>query len=220
MKKIGLIFLLINLFVLNVSASTRKIYGGSRSSNHIYLTFDDGYSAKNTEQILNTLKEKNVSACFFIEGEFLTQNPILVNRIANEQTLANHTMSHKDITHMSDSTFKKDILKFESEVLRITGKPVAKYFRPPMGKINKSKLQILNDLNYSVFLWEVCYYDYVYFDDRGVDYALNQILKQTKNGSIILMHTMTKSNVDVLPIAIDKLREKGFEFASISELVN
>ncbi len=220
MKKTYLFLLLFfSLFVFTANAQNKVIFQGNTNSNHIYLTFDDGYSAKNTEKILNTLLEKKVPATFFIEGEFLVQNPILVRRIAREQTLANHTFSHKDITKMSNEVFRKDIFKFETEVMRITGAPVTKYFRPPMGYINSAKKTILDDLGYTVFKWNVSYYDYVYNDDRGVEYALNNLLKQTKNGSIILMHTLTKSNANVLGTAIDKLRAKGFVFASLDELI-
>lgn len=219
MKKIIILFLFLCLFHLNASAKVKKIDHGNRDSNHIYLTFDDGYSAKNTTKILDTLQEKNVPATFFVEGEFLTQNPILVNRIMKEQTLGNHTMSHQDITKMSDQAFRNDILDFEKNVKEITGKEGTKYFRPPMGRINTSKSNILEQLGYTVFLWDVSYYDYVYYDDKGVDYALRQLMKQTQNGSIILMHTLTKSNADVLGEAIDKLREKGFVFSDLKELL-
>lgn len=220
MKRVFFICLLIMVFLgFNINAETKIIRHGDRNSNHIYLTFDDGYSGVNTEKILDTLEEKGVKATFFIEGDFLIQNPILDNQIAEQQVLANHTFSHQDITKMSDQDFKADILRFEEEVLRITGKPVTKYFRPPMGIIDNAKLKILDDLGYHVFLWDVSYYDYVYNDDKGVDYALDNLLKQTQNGSIILMHTLTKSNVDILGVAIDKLREKGFVFSDLSELI-
>lgn len=222
MKKI-LVFILclFNIMFLTASASrSAVIYNGDRNLNHIYLTFDDGYSAKNTEKILNVLKEKNVKAVFFIEGEFLVQNPILVKRIAEEQILANHTFSHKDITKMSDEEFLNDIKKFEEEAKRITGKVNDKKFRPPMGKINDAKLKILNDLGYKVYMWDVSYYDYVPDNDKGEEFALDNLLKQTKNGSIILMHTLTKSNADVLPKAIDELRKKGFVFSDIEEIVS
>lgn len=219
MKKLMLILLCFFLFSCDIEASSKLIYNGDRNEKHIYLTFDDGYSAKNTEKILDTLKEKNVPAVFFVEGKFLSENPILINRIANEQTLANHTVSHKDITSLSDQAFKDDIKKFEEIAFEITKKNVTKYFRPPMGKINKQKLRILDELGYQVFLWDVSYYDYVYYDDRGVSFALNNLLKQTKNGSIILMHTLTKSNALVLGEAIDELRAKGFIFSHLSELI-
>ena len=220
MKKIWVLLLVFFCIVsVPLVAKSQVIYHGNRNSNHIYLTFDDGYSYKNTIKILDTLKEKNVQATFFIEGDFLVQNPTIIRRIAKEQTLGNHTFSHKDITSMSDSQLRKDILKFEEEAFKITGMPVTKYFRSPMGKINKQKLQVLTELNYTVFHWDVSYYDYVYFDDRGIAHALKNIMKQTQNGSIILMHTLTKSNVNVLGTAIDKLREKGFVFSPLSELL-
>lgn len=219
MKKVLIFVALIFTLFLNVEAKAQIISHGNQNLNHIYLTFDDGYSAKNTEKILNTLKEKNVPATFFVEGEFLAQNPILVNRIANEQTLANHTFNHKDITKMSDEAFLKDLKTFEETAYKMTGKPIVKYFRPPMGKINNHKLEILYQEGYHVFLWNVSYYDYVYFDDRGTEYVLNNLLKQTSNGSIILMHTLTKSNADALGTSIDHLRSMGYVFADLSELI-
>ncbi len=219
MKKLLIFVLFVCFLSLNANAKEQAIFHGNRNLNHIYLTFDDGYSAKNTEMILDTLLQKDVKATFFIEGEFLTQNPILVNRIANEQTLANHTFKHKDITKMSNQQLIDDIKIFEEEAFKITGKQLTKYFRPPMGKINDTKLNILSQMGYKVFIWDVSYYDYVYYDDQGIDYVLNSIRKQTHNGSIILMHTLTKSNALALGQIIDMLRDLGYVFSDLSELV-
>ncbi|MDE6656670.1 MAG: polysaccharide deacetylase family protein, partial [Anaeroplasmataceae bacterium] len=154
MKKIYLILILLLCSLsLPASAAGEIVYQGDINSNHIYLTFDDGHSYKNTRDILDILKEKEVPATFFIEGDFLVQNPILINRIANEQTLGNHTMCHKDITKLSNQQFREEIAKYEKSVYEITGQPVTKYFRPPMGKINKSKQAILNELGYTIFKW-------------------------------------------------------------------
>ncbi len=215
------IFITIVLLTIKISISTNNelIYCGNTNYNHIYLTFDDGHSYINTTKILDILKEKNVPATFFIEGNFLTQNEILINRIVNEQTLGNHTICHKNIRLLSNDEFRKDINKYESIVYKMTGKPMTKFFRPPMGKINQEKINVLKEYKYNIFLWNVSYYDYSYNDDKGVDYAYNNIMKQTKNGSIILMHTLTKSNVLVLPKIIDELRNKGFIFSGLEELV-
>lgn len=212
------LLLFLPLFFVNASRAT-VIYHGSRTSNKIYLTFDDGYSAKNTAKILDVLKEKNVPATFFLEGGFMTENPLLSKRIATEQVLANHTFTHVDITTISDAAFIKEIETFEEKALEITGKPSTKYFRPPMGRFNEDKLNVLGDLGYTVFMWDVQYYDYVPQDDQGVDYVINNILKKTQNGSIILMHTLTKSNANALGNIIDLLREKDFVFSSLSDLV-
>lgn len=220
MKKIIFIFLTMLLFLITASAQANYlIYSGDTDSNKIYLTFDDGYSLKNTLSILDTLQEYEVPATFFIEGGFLKQNPIAVKRIANEQILANHTMCHCDIRKLSNEEFIEDIEEFEAIAYEMTGKEITKFFRPPMGFINKDKEEILFDRGYTIFMWNVKIYDYVPDDDKGVDYAVNNIVKQVKNGSIILMHTLTESNAKALPVIIERLREKGYEFSSLMDFV-
>lgn len=220
MKKIIFIFLTMLLFLITASAQTNYlIYSGDADSNKIYLTFDDGYSLKNTLSILDTLQKYEVPATFFIEGGFLKQNPIAVKRIADEQILANHTMCHCDIRKLSDAKFIEDIEEFEKLAYEMTGKEITKFFRPPMGFINKDKEEILFERDYMVFMWNVKIYDYVPEDDKGVDYAVSNIVKQVKNGSIILMHTLTESNAKALPVIIERLREKGYEFSSLLDFV-
>lgn len=211
-------FLSLFLFWFSANASINHlIYSGDVKSNKIYLTFDDGYSMKNTISILDTLEKYDVPATFFIEGDFLKQNPIAVKRIAEEQILANHTMCHCDIRKLTNEEFVKDIEEFERVAEEITGMPITKFFRPPMGYINEEKENILYDMGYLIFMWNVKIYDYVHDDDKGVDYAVNNIVKQVENGSIILMHTLTDSNAKALPIIIERLMDKGYEFSSLMD---
>jgi peptidoglycan-N-acetylmuramic acid deacetylase len=218
-KRLVLLSLFI-IFTISAQATRAKVfYHGNRLDNKIYLTFDDGYSAKNTQAILDILKEKNIQATFFIEGGFLKENPLICKRIAEEQTLANHTFSHTDITKLTDEEFVEDIKKYEELALKITGKEVTKYFRPPMGIFDEDKLNLLGDMGYTVFMWDVSYYDYVPDNDKGYDFALKNLLTKTENGSIILMHTLTKSNVLVLDEAIELLEKKGYVFSPLSQLL-
>lgn len=218
MKRMLFMFLTLFLFLISVSAQNNYlIYSGESGSNKIYLTFDDGYSLKNTLSILDTLKKYDVPATFFIEGGFLKQNPIAVKRIADEQILANHTICHCDIRKLSNEKFIEDIETFESLAYSITGKNITKFFRPPMGFINSEKAEILHERGYMIFQWNVKIYDYVHDDDKGVDYVLKNITKQVQNGSIILMHTLTDSNAKALPTLIETLRGKGFEFSSLKD---
>ncbi len=218
MKKIFFMFLTLFLFLITASAQTKYlIYNGDTNSNKIYLTFDDGYSLKNTLSILDTLKKYDIPATFFIEGGFLKENPIAVKRIADEQILANHTICHCDIRNLSNEKFIEDIVKFEDLAYSITGKKITKFFRPPMGFINNEKAEILHERGYLIFQWNVKIYDYVHEDDQGVDYVLKNITKQVQNGSIILMHTLTDSNAKALPTLIETLQAKGYVFSSLMD---
>ena len=209
-----------SIFFLSVEAHNDILYNGDLTDNKIYLTFDDGYTVENTLKILDILKESNVSATFFIEGSFLMYNYEVVNRIANEQTLANHTICHSDITKLTDYEFKKDIKEFENLVYKITNKNVKKYFRPPMGFINKSKENILKSMDYKIVYWNVKCYDYNRDNDKGKEYVINEIVNNTHGGSIILLHTLTDSVPKALPVIIKKLRENGYEFSKLQELID
>lgn len=215
-----IIFMILSLFFCVNTVNTKElIYHGDENSNKIYLTFDDGYSLNNALSILDTLKKYDVPAAFFVEGDFLKNNPIAVKRIADEQILANHTMCHCDIRKMSNDALTKDIKEFERIAYDITGKQITKFFRPPMGFINKEKEKLIYNLGYDIFMWNVKIYDYVYNDDMGVNYVIDNIVKQTKKGSIILMHTLTNSNAYALPVIIETLRGKGFEFSPLTDLI-
>jgi len=206
------------LFCITVYAEPNHlIYNGNEKSNKIYLTFDDGYSQRNTLLILDTLERYDIPATFFIEGQFMQENPVAVKRIAEEQILANHTMCHCDITKLTNDEFISDIKEFEELAYSITGKEITKFFRPPMGYINEEKEKLLYDMGYMIFMWNVKIYDYVHNDDKGVDYVVNNIVKRVKNGSIILMHTLTDSNANALPIVIERLIGLGYEFSSLMD---
>lgn len=218
MRKIFIVMLSLFLFCITVYAEPNHlIYNGNEKSNKIYLTFDDGYSQRNTLLILDTLERYDIPATFFIEGQFMQENPVAVKRIAEEQILANHTMCHCDITKLTNDEFISDIKEFEELAYSITGKEITKFFRPPMGYINEEKEKLLYDMGYMIFMWNVKIYDYVHNDDKGVDYVVNNIVKQVKNGSIILMHTLTDSNANALPIVIERLIGLGYEFSSLMD---
>ncbi|MBE6136859.1 MAG: hypothetical protein E7176_00485 [Erysipelotrichaceae bacterium] len=218
MRKIFIVMLSLFLFCITVYAEPNHlIYNGNEKSNKIYLTFDDGYSQRNTLLILDTLERYDIPATFFIEGQFMQENPVAVKRIAEEQILANHTMCHCDITKLTNDEFISDIKEFEELAYSITGKEITKFFRPPMGYINEEKEKLLYDMGYMIFMWNVKIYDYVHNDDKGVDYVVNNIVKRVKNGSIILMHTLTDSNANALPIVIERLIGLGYEFSSLMD---
>lgn len=219
MKKIILIVvLLFNLSFLKISSAF--IIYNEDNTNNIYLTFDDGYSLKNTTKIFEICEENKVPVTFFFHGEFLTNCPLIVNKIAKSQyaLIGSHTMNHIDIRKLSLNELKKDIKTYEQMYLQITNQDMLKLFRPPMGFITKEQVKFLESLGYTIFKWNVSYYDFNPNDDRGYAYALNELKKQTKAGSIILMHTMTTSNVDVLSEFITFARNNNFNFNSLLDI--
>ena len=119
---------------------------GNKESKKIYLTFDSGYEAGYTEDILAILKKTNVKAAFFITAHYLNTSEELVKKMISEgHIVGNHTVNHKDITSLSDDDLKEEIMNLHTAVVEKTGYEM-KYFRPPKGEFSDYSLNFLNSL--------------------------------------------------------------------------
>lgn len=193
------------------------IYNGpiNESTKTLYLTFDEGYENGYTSKILDVLKEKNVKAVFFVTSYYLEKNPDLVKRMVDEgHIVGNHSKTHSSMpTLTSDMTkFKEEFSDVESKYKEITGLDMKKFFRPPMGYYSEKSLAITNDLGYKTIFWSFAYDDWNPEKQPEVNYAKNKILDNLHNGSILLLHAVSKTNTEILGDVIDSARNAGYEF--------
>ena len=193
------------------------IYNGpiNESTKTLYLTFDEGYENGYTSKILDVLKEKNVKAVFFVTSYYLEKNPDLVKRMVDEgHIVGNHSKTHSSMpTLTSDMTkFKEEFSDVESKYKEITGLDMKKFFRPPMGYYSEKSLAITNDLGYKTIFWSFAYDDWDPEKQPEVNYAKNKILDNLHNGSILLLHAVSKTNTEILGDVIDSARNAGYEF--------
>ena len=187
----------------------------------IYLTFDAGYENGNVEKIMNTLKEKEVPAAFFLLDNIVLKNTDLVIRMENEGHLVcNHTKNHKNICKLTESEIKKNLSDLEKIYEQKTGKSMAKYFRFPEGKYNEETLSLINDMGYKTIFWSFAYADWDNNRQPQKDKAIDKILSNTHNGMVILLHPTSSVNAEILPILIDKWRDMGYSFGTLDELVS
>ncbi len=192
------------------------IHNGSRDTKVVYLTIDDGYPAYNLRGMIDVIEKKGVTATFFLNGEVLDYEEKLVKRIIEiGSRVGCHTYSHTPITSLTEYELKQEIKKYENKYYQITGIQLERYFRPPQGVYSEKKLNILWNMGYKVFLWDVSFYDYNPKHDLGSDFGTNAILDQICNGSIILLHTTINSNVETLEKVIDSLLEQGYFFGDL-----
>ena len=193
------------------------IYNGpiNKSTKTLYLTFDEGYENGYTSKILDVLKEKNVKAVFFVTSYYLEKNPDLVKRMVDEgHIVGNHSKTHSSMpTLTSDMTkFKEEFSDVESKYKEITGLDMKKFFRPPMGYYSERSLAMTNDLGYKTVFWSFAYDDWDPEKQPEVNYAKNKILDNLHNGSILLLHAVSKTNTEILGDVIDSARNAGYEF--------
>lgn len=195
-------------------------YLGDTGEKVIYLTFDAGYENGSTEKILDTLKEKQVPAAFFLVGNYLDRNADLVRRMAAEgHIVGNHTLSHPDMTAISDpEAFAGELRGLEEKYREITGEELPKYYRPPQGLYSEENLKMARDLGYRTVFWSLAYVDWKNDDQPTRDQAFDKLLSRIHNGAVILLHSTSKTNGEILGELIDAWKASGYRFGTLDEL--
>lgn len=194
-------------------------YKGDPTKKEIYLTFDNGYENGFTGQILDVLKKEKVPAIFFVTGHYLQSQPELVKRMAREgHIIGNHSWSHPDLTTVSDERLKEELEKVRAKTEELTGIKEMSYLRPPRGIFSNRTLALANDAGYTHVLWSLAFVDWKTDQQKGWQYAYNNIMKQIHPGAVLLLHTVSKDNADALEKVIVDLKARGYTFKSLDDL--
>lgn len=195
-------------------------YVGDVTRNIIYLTFDEGYENGYTSKILDTLKENNVKAAFFITGPYLKEHQDLVRRMVEEgHTVGNHTIHHPSLPEKNDSVIEEEVLGLERAFTEKFGLKM-KFLRPPKGEYSERSLSITNKLGYCNLFWSFAYDDWHRDKIRGPEYAYKKVMSNLHNGEIMLLHAVSKDNADALDMIIKGARASGYEFGDVETLAN
>ena len=196
-------------------------YVGDAEEKKIYLTFDCGYENGNTPAILEALKKHDVSATFFVVGNYLETSPELTKRmVAEGHIVGNHTYHHPDMSSISDlASFQKEIDDVASLYQSITGKEMIKYYRPPQGKYSTENLKMAKELGYNTFFWSLAYVDWNVDNQPTKEEAFDKLLTRIHPGAIVLLHSTSKTNEEILDELLTKWEEMGYTFAPLSELI-
>ena len=195
----------------------------SASGKVVYLTFDEGYEYKdNTTHILDTLLEKDVPAAFFVTGTFVRDNPALTKRMADEGFLVgSHTWSHPSLPERIDALgfagIEQELVDTETVFLAATGRPLARFLRPPEGHYSERMLAMARTLGYRTVGWSFAYRDWVVADQPTRQTAMDAVLGELHDGSVILLHAVSATNMANLGDMIDAILARGYTFGRLDE---
>ncbi|RDY26334.1 oligosaccharide deacetylase [Romboutsia weinsteinii] len=197
---------------------------GNEDEKIVALTFDDGPDKDYTPQVLDILKKHDVKATFFVVGENVTWNPELIKREYEEgHEIGNHTFTHINVAKKAYGEIDKEISQTQEEVKKVIGQE-PKLFRPPYRAISKNMCDIIKSKNMNIILWSNL--DPRDWSNPGVGYIINTINNKVENGNIILLHDYNRvrvkrsQTIQALEVIIPALKEKGYEFVTVSELIN
>ena len=195
-------------------------YIGNTNEKVLYLTFDAGYENGCTAKILDTLKEKQVPAAFFLVGNYIQRSPDLVRRmVAEGHTVGNHTMHHYDMSRLSDkAAFSKELTDLEALYKETVGQELPKFYRPPQGIYSEENLKMAQELGYKTLFWSLAYVDWNNDAQPTKEAAFAKLLPRTHNGAVVLLHSTSKTNAEILGELIDKWKAMGYRFGTLEEL--
>lgn len=179
----------------------------------ICLSFDQGYENGFTDDILDTLKEKNVKAVFFLTGDYAMREQELVKRMISEgHTIGNHGMKHASLPSLSYDAAVEEISSLHDYVKETYGYEMT-LFRPPCGEYSEQALAVADHLGYKTMLWSFAYCDWDVNNQPDRTEALERATEAAHSGAVYLLHSVSETNCDILPELIDNLRADGYELS-------
>ena len=197
---------------------SKLLVRGNKDTKQVALTYNACTDEGSTLPILKVLEKNNVKATFFLTGIFVDKFPEISKKIySNGHEIGNHSYNHENLSTLTHDEIMKTILDTEKvmeETIGVTPKP---FFREPYGAWNNYIFQAVGDCGYeySVY-WTIDTKDCKIPPTRVI---VNRVLREIKNGSIILMHLDSKNTVEATDIIIKNLKAYGYKFVTISQIL-
>lgn len=194
------------------------VFVGEADEKKIFLTFDEGYENGYTSQILDTLKEKEVTATFFVTYDYCKSSPELVRRMIDEgHTVGNHSYTHPSFPECSEREITEEIM-YLHEYMEENFSYTMKYIRFPKGEFDEKSLKIAQKCGYKTIFWSFAHADWDVNSQPTAKEAFDKITSQTHNGAIYLLHAVSQANTECLSDVINYWSNNGYTVASITEL--
>lgn len=201
-----------------VNGKELPIYCVETEKPQISISFDAAWGNEDTQQILDILKKHQVKTTFFMTGGWVESYPEDVKRILEDgHDLGNHSENHKQMSTLSQTECREEIIKVHEKVKALTGYEMD-LFRPPYGDYNNQVINVTYACGYYPIQWDV---DSLDWKDYGVEEIINTVCnhKNLGNGSIILCHNGAKYTAQALDELLTTLKEKGYELVPLSQLI-
>ncbi|MBC7076419.1 MAG: polysaccharide deacetylase family sporulation protein PdaB [Syntrophomonadaceae bacterium] len=215
-----LIIMLLASSVVYVQAyhKLKPIYEVETDKKIIALTFDISWGNQTPMPVIEILKENHIKCTFFLSGPWVKQYPDIAKQIQkNGHEIGSHGYRHINLSTLSKAEIKEEVMKAHKNIQEITGiQP--KLIRTPNGDYNDNVIEAIHEVNYEAIQWGTDSLDWM---NPGVNTIIERVTKKAHPGDIILMHASDtcKQTAEALPVIIKNLKEQGYEFVTVSELL-
>ncbi len=205
---------------VSVYASSNKllpIYCVETEKKQVAISFDAAWGNDDTETLIKILAEYDVPATFFVVGAWVDKYPESVKQLSDAgHQIQNHSNSHPNMSQLSSSQMVDEITTCNEKIKSVTGKTPT-LFRPPYGDYNNKTIETLTQLKMFTIQWDVDSLDWK--DNATPDSICQRVTSKVKNGSIVLFHNDADHTPAALPNILKTLKDEGYEFVFISDLI-
>lgn len=206
----------IKTVVANQTARDLPIYNVQTDENNVSLSFDAAWGNEDTQQLIDILDEYDISATFFVVGEWVDKYPESVKALFDAgHEIMNHSNTHPHMPTLSYSEMIEEINGCAEKIEAITGVR-STLFRPPYGDYDDKLVATLREQGHFCVQWDV---DSLDWKDLSASEITSRVVNKSQSGSIILFHNAAKNTPEALPHVIEGLMDKGLSFKKISELI-
>jgi peptidoglycan/xylan/chitin deacetylase (PgdA/CDA1 family) len=197
------------------------------SGKRMALTFDAGANADGVPSIRATLRRTKIRATFFLTGAFVQRYPAKAQRLARRDLVGNHTMTHPDLTTLTDRQVTTEVRHAEATIRTTTGQDPRRLFRFPYGARDDHLIDLVNGLCYVPFGWTVDTLGWEGTSGGQTEATVvAHVLAAAAPGAIVLMHVGsnpddgTTLDADALPTIISRLRDRGYHFVRLDRVMS
>ncbi len=192
------------------------VYSVDTPTKKVAITFDSAWGADKTLKIIETLKEYNVKATFFLVGFWVEEYPDMVKAINDAGLeIGTHSNTHADFVNLSEAEMELELSTSVNLITNITGNEV-NLFRAPYGSYNNSVISVAESLNLTTIQWDVDTLDWKGLSATEIN---TRVASKVTNGSIILCHNNSDNILEALPLMLTTLKNKGYQVTSVGDLI-
>ncbi|MDO5136008.1 MAG: polysaccharide deacetylase family protein [Eubacteriales bacterium] len=194
-------------------------YAADTQEKILYLTFDCGYENGCMPDILKALKKHKAPAAFFVVGNFISDQPeLLKEMVAEGHLIGNHTLTHPDMSKISTKeAFQRELKAVEDLYQQVIGSPMPPLYRPPRGIYSRENLTMAKELGYHTFFWSLAYVDWYQDNQPTKEEAFQKLIPRVHPGAIVLLHSTSSTNAQILDELLSRWEEMGYAFGSLTD---
>lgn len=205
-------------YAVAVGGTVRKlpIYAVETQEKKVSISFDCAWGTDYTDKLLEILEREKVRATFFMVEFWAEKYPEYVKKIDEKgNEIGTHSATHSYMSKLGEEDIRRELETSSAAIQKVTGKKV-ELFRPPYGDYDDLLVETAQSMGLYTIQWDV---DSLDWKNLSANDIAMRVISRVKNGSIILCHNNGLHTAEALPIILDTLKNKGYEFVPIGELI-